>query len=82
MDTLFGGSNHVEKGGNILAVEDPHHANINEQVNTNDLISKQGVATVREVRNSSAEGRTEIRSEGRSELNEEGQRTELSGEKA
>jgi hypothetical protein len=27
MDVLFGGSNHVEKGGDLLQVEDTHHAN-------------------------------------------------------
>lgn len=26
MDTLFGGVNHVEKGGAALGVEDAHHA--------------------------------------------------------
>ena len=26
IDTLFGGSNHVEKGGDLLGVEDAHHA--------------------------------------------------------
>jgi len=28
MDVLFGGSNHIEKGGNLLHVENAHHANI------------------------------------------------------
>jgi hypothetical protein len=28
IDTLFGGSNHVEKGGDLLHVEDAHHANV------------------------------------------------------
>ncbi len=28
MDTLFGGSNHVEKGGDLLHVEDAHHAQL------------------------------------------------------
>jgi len=28
MDVLFGGSNHVEKGGDLLHVEDTHHANV------------------------------------------------------
>ena len=54
MDTLFGGANHIDKGGDLLAVEDAHHAYVTEDVNTNDLISKQGVATVGEVRNNSA----------------------------
>ena len=28
MDVLFGGSNHVEKGGDLLGVEDAHHADV------------------------------------------------------
>jgi hypothetical protein len=28
IDILFGGSNHVEKGANLLHVEDPCHAHI------------------------------------------------------
>lgn len=28
IDTLFGGSNHVEKGADLLHVEDAHHANM------------------------------------------------------
>jgi hypothetical protein len=28
IDTLFGGSNHVEKGGDLLHVEDTHHAHV------------------------------------------------------
>ncbi len=28
MDTKFGGSNHVEKGGDLLGVEDAHHADL------------------------------------------------------
>jgi hypothetical protein len=28
IDTLFGGSNHVEKGGDLLHVEDAHHAHM------------------------------------------------------
>ena len=28
MDTMFGGSNHVEKGADILGVEDAHHADV------------------------------------------------------
>lgn len=28
IDTLFGGSNHVEKGGDLLQVEDAHHAHL------------------------------------------------------
>jgi hypothetical protein len=28
VDVLSGGANHIEKGGNLLQVEDAHHANI------------------------------------------------------
>jgi hypothetical protein len=28
IDVLFGGQNHTEKGGDLLNVEDPHHAQI------------------------------------------------------
>lgn len=28
MDTKFGGQNHVEKGGDMLGVEDAHHADL------------------------------------------------------
>lgn len=28
IDTLFGGSNHVEKGADLLHVEDAHHAHV------------------------------------------------------
>jgi len=46
MDTLFGGTNHVEKGGDLLQVEDAHHAHIGDdsKSNTNDVIT--GVDTV------------------------------------
>ena len=35
IDVLFGGSNHVEKGGDLLHVEDAHHANIGVDDNHN-----------------------------------------------
>ena len=28
IDVLFGGQNHIEKGGDLLNVDDPHHAHI------------------------------------------------------
>jgi hypothetical protein len=31
MDTKFGGANHVEKGGNLLGVEDAHHADLDSK---------------------------------------------------
>ena len=45
VDVLFGGANHIEKGGNLLHVEDTHHAHIgidNKEAQTNvELISQQ-----------------------------------------
>ena len=41
MDTLFGGSNHIEKGGDLLHVEDTHHVNLevgHNAINMNDHI--------------------------------------------
>lgn len=32
IDVLFGGSNHVEKGGDLLHVEDAHHANLGRDI--------------------------------------------------
>ena len=32
MDTKFGGSNHVEKGGDILGVKDTHHADLDQEL--------------------------------------------------
>lgn len=42
IDTLFGGSNHVQKGADLLHVEDAHHAtvgvdNVNEQHNLDTI---------------------------------------------
>ena len=28
VDVLFGGANHIEKGGSLLQVEDSHHAHV------------------------------------------------------
>jgi len=36
MDTLFGGVNHVEKGGEVLQVDDPHHADLSRVQRTSD----------------------------------------------
>jgi hypothetical protein len=48
IDTLFGGSNHVEKGGDLLHVEDTHHAHVGvdnvqlDFVNNPDIIKSTG----------------------------------------
>lgn len=39
MDVLFGGTNHVEKGGDLLHIEDVHHANVGIDNATNDQVS-------------------------------------------
>ena len=51
MDVLFGGSNHAEKGGDILHVEDAHHANLGGSgyAGTNDMISADGKAHVEHI---------------------------------
>lgn len=37
IDTLFGGQNHVEKGGDLLHVEDTHHAHVGVDNTTEEL---------------------------------------------
>jgi len=37
MDTLFGGQNHVEKGGDLLQVENAHHAHIGDKRERSDI---------------------------------------------
>lgn len=39
MDTLFGGANHVEKGGDMLHVEDVHHAHIGQDNVGHDTVT-------------------------------------------
>lgn len=47
MDVKFGGANHVEKGGDLMGVEDSHHASI-------DPLSKHPQAEhIQEVRSES-----------------------------
>jgi len=36
MDAKFGGTNHVEKGGDIMGVEDAHHADAAHRVGSID----------------------------------------------
>lgn len=43
VDVLFGGANHTEKGGDLLHVEDPHHAHIG--VDNTDTFDKIEMAT-------------------------------------
>ncbi|KAK5121019.1 hypothetical protein LTR85_005803 [Meristemomyces frigidus] len=46
MDTKFGGVNHVEKGGDLMGVEDSHHADLDQTLGD---IHKQPYAEQREV---------------------------------
>lgn len=46
MDTKFGGVNHVEKGGDLMGVEDSHHADIDQTLGD---LNKQPHAEQREV---------------------------------
>lgn len=51
MDTLFGGNNHIEKGGDLLHVDDAHHASAGPgHANTNDMITEDGVVHETHVR--------------------------------
>lgn len=47
MDTMFGGSNHVDKGGDLLGVEDAHHADIDH--NLGNISYKQPQAQQKEI---------------------------------
>jgi len=38
MDVLFGGSNHVEKGGDLMHIEDVHHAGTGDNVSSPDAM--------------------------------------------
>lgn len=46
VDVLFGGANHIEKGGNLLHIEDAHHAHvgIDNKMGAQELITQQPYA--------------------------------------
>lgn len=46
VDVLFGGANHIEKGGDLLQVEDAHHAHVgtDNKLGAHELISQQPYA--------------------------------------
>lgn len=51
IDTLFGGSNHVEKGGDLLGIEDAHHAHGENDIPVADLEAKMaGTERVEEIK--------------------------------
>jgi hypothetical protein len=47
IDILFGGSNHVEKGADLLHVEDAHHANVGVD-NVGDIFTNLDTIVVAE----------------------------------
>jgi hypothetical protein len=49
MDTLFGGANHVEKGGDLLHVEDAHHANVGGRNDSPDAVEHHTIPEIKEV---------------------------------
>lgn len=48
IDTLFGGTNHVEKGGDLLGIDDAHHAEVggHSMINTNDKVGSHHISEV------------------------------------
>ena len=55
IDVLFGGSNHVEKGGDLLGVEDSHHAHGENDVSIAELEKNAaGTERVEEIKNLSS----------------------------
>ena len=47
MDTKFGGVNHVDKGADLMGVEDSHHADLEHTMN--DMRGKMPSAEAREI---------------------------------
>ena len=43
VDVLFGGANHIEKGGDLLQVEDVHHAHLGgeNKAGVQELVTQQ-----------------------------------------
>ena len=43
VDVLFGGANHIEKGGDLLQVEDAHHAHVglDNKTGAQELVTQQ-----------------------------------------
>lgn len=50
MDTRFGGSNHVEKGGDLLGVEDAHHADLDHALPELHVPNKDQTEHIQEIR--------------------------------
>jgi len=48
MDALFGGANHVEKGANILHVEDAHHVHIGGDHQEAEVTPTEAAEEIRE----------------------------------
>jgi hypothetical protein len=50
IDVLFGGVNHTEKGGDLLHVEDAHHAHLGVDNVTGDAITPVQVPVQQEIK--------------------------------
>lgn len=48
MDALFGGANHVEKGGDLLHVENAHHANLGDQNGAHEVTTEHNITEIKE----------------------------------
>lgn len=50
MDVLFGGQNHVEKGGDLMQVEDAHHVHMGATSVRNDDIEQEKSQHISEIK--------------------------------
>jgi hypothetical protein len=50
IDVLFGGQNHIEKGGDLLNVEDPHHAHIQHEIGEKGVEISHAEQPIQEIR--------------------------------
>lgn len=47
MDTPFGGANHVEKGGDLLHVEDAHRANPGDRNDVHEVATENNITEIK-----------------------------------
>lgn len=50
IDVLFGGSNHVDKGADLMGVEDSHHARVSSETGMTRGEGKSGVDRIEEIK--------------------------------
>jgi hypothetical protein len=48
MDAMFGGANHVNEGGNLMGIDDAHHANPEKDVLSPEKTQVERVQEVRQ----------------------------------